>query len=137
MAEPIGATVRAGEEIIEMHQNKECLDLEKTATIVSSHSEGRGSADDSTVNPDPLAHLPEHFRKEIEEQSNVKSRKVSFKVRHRVCFRTTHYQELYRFAGTQEKFLMFAGTIFALGSGAAFPLMTIIFGSVSLLVSIF
>ena len=91
MAEPTGATVKAGEEIIEMHQNMEFRDLETTVTNLSSHSEGRGSGDDSTVNPDPLAHLPEHFRKEIEEQSNVKSRKVSFKVRHRVCFRITHY----------------------------------------------
>jgi hypothetical protein len=80
MADPTGIAARAEEEVFEMEKKRGLRDTEKTVTGVSPSSEGRGSGDATTVNPDPLAHLPEHFRKEIEEQSAVSSRKVSFKV---------------------------------------------------------
>jgi len=77
MADPTGAIALEATEIFEMEHNKErrganvVLSLEKSAS---------GAYSGDVSDPDPLAHLPEHFRKEIEAQSQVVSRKVSFKV---------------------------------------------------------
>jgi len=138
MAEPSGATAKAGEEVMFMHENREVQATEKKPGRGSSTSEDRtgGDADSNIGNPDPLAHLPEHFRKEIEEQTVLSARKVSFKVRIATSD-ITYSEELFQFAGSREKLLMFVGSIFALGSGAAFPLMTIIFGSVIFILDAF
>jgi hypothetical protein len=56
--------------------NKELRDFESTAVSTDTSKTENGDG----VSLDPLAHLPEHFRKEIEAQSIVSSRKVSFKV---------------------------------------------------------
>jgi hypothetical protein len=56
--------------------NKEMRDFE--STVISTEASKTENA--NNANPDPLAHLPEHFRKEIEAQCTVSSRKVSFKV---------------------------------------------------------
>ena len=78
MADPTGANARETIEIFEIERNKEqrdataVLSLEKSTSDSTKHGNGN--------NPDPLAHLPEHFRKEIEAEAQVVSRKVSFKV---------------------------------------------------------
>ena len=79
MAEPTGINVQGMSDVVEMHENKEIHDVEKTVVdsemSVASHS-GRSPSGDI----DPLSRLPEQFRKEIEAQATVKSRKVGFKV---------------------------------------------------------
>ena len=80
MAEPTGINVQGASDIVEMHEKKEAHDAEKTV-IASSKSGASNSAQSESGDIDPLSHLPEHFRKEIEAQATVKSRKVGFRVR--------------------------------------------------------
>jgi hypothetical protein len=128
MAELNSSSVQGTRDLLEMEDNKELRDIGSTGGGSSGDSKSR---DDSAVNPDPLAHLQEHFRKEIEAQATVKSRNVSFKVCQVVSRDSdANFQELFRFAGRQEKLLMLSGSIMAIGSGSAMPLMVIIFGSV-------
>lgn len=79
MAEPTGTIIQGTSDVVEMHEKKEIHDIEKTAVdsdmSVASHS-GRSTSGDA----DPLSYLPDQFRKEIEAQATVKSRKVGFKV---------------------------------------------------------
>jgi len=79
MAEPMGMTVQGATDVVEMHENKEIHDAEKKV-VDSSKSVASQSGQSGSGEIDPLSHLPEHFRKEIEAQATVKSTKVSFKV---------------------------------------------------------
>jgi len=79
MADPTGANAREVTEIFDMEQNKELEDARAVLSLEKSTSGTTKEGDDSS--PDPLAHLPDHYRKEIEVQAQVLSRKVSFKVR--------------------------------------------------------
>lgn len=81
MAEPTGMTVQGASDVVEMHEKKETHDAKKTV-VDSSKSVASNSGQSGTGDTDPLGHLPERFRREIEAQATVKSRKVSFKV----CF---------------------------------------------------
>ena len=85
MAEPTAMNVQGLSNIVEMHEKKESHDAEKTV-MDSSNPDFSQSGQSGTGDIDPLSHLPEHFRKEIEAQATVKSRKVRFKVDPR-CFR--------------------------------------------------
>jgi|SRR5271170_3390738 hypothetical protein len=77
MADPTGAIALEATEIFEMEHDKEQRDAATVLALEKSASEAHsGDGGD----PDPLAHLPEHFRKEIEAQAQVVSRKISFKV---------------------------------------------------------
>ena len=77
MAAPTGAIALEATEIFEMEHNKERTDANAVLSLENSPS---GAYSGDVSDPDPLAHLPEHFRKEIEAQAQVVSRKVSFKV---------------------------------------------------------
>lgn len=77
MAKPSAANIREAAEVLEMDKYKEAVDTEK---IVSTEYSSSGPSASGDADPDPLAHLPENFRKEIEAQATVVSRKVSFKV---------------------------------------------------------
>ena len=74
----LGSSTQPGTRLdLELYDNKELKDVGDTAIDDSlTGKAGYGCGAD----PDPLAHLPEHFRKEIEAQVTVASRKVSFKV---------------------------------------------------------
>ena len=81
MAEISTGSAAGVKELIQEEENYQLGSSEK------SKPSGRYSVDASSDEkseggkPDLLAHLPEHFRKEIEAQSVVNSRRVSFKVR--------------------------------------------------------
>ena len=77
MADPTGAIALEATEIFEMEYNEERRDAKAVLCLENSAS---GAYSGDVSDPDPLAHLPEHFRKEIEAQAQVVSRKVSFKV---------------------------------------------------------
>jgi hypothetical protein len=78
MTELTEANVGGAADISETGEyNKEAECTEKIISAENSSSGPRTSGDGDL---DPLAHLPEHFRKEIEAQATVVLRKVSFKV---------------------------------------------------------
>jgi hypothetical protein len=79
MAEPTGLSALLGDEVMVLERN-ESNHAEKNPNRRNSASEKGVSGCANDIKPDPLALLPEHFRKEIEEQSIISSRKVSFKV---------------------------------------------------------
>lgn len=79
MAEPTAMNVQGMNDIVRMHEEKEMRDAEKTV-VDSSKADASQSGQSGSGDIDPLGHLPEHFRKEIEAQATLKSRKVSFRV---------------------------------------------------------
>ena len=78
MAELSASSVQGTRDTLEMEDNKAAHDVE--TTVVAGSSNASKAGDEGGANPDPLAHLPEHFRKEIEAQATVKTRKVTTKV---------------------------------------------------------
>lgn len=78
MADPMGANAQGAIEVFEIERNKEQRDVTAVLSLEKSTSDATKNGDGN--NPDPLAHLPERFRKEIEAEAQVVSRKVSFKV---------------------------------------------------------
>ena len=83
MAEPTGINVQGISDVVDMHQKKDIHDVEKTV-VESDKSIASHSGRDSSGDVDPISHLPQHYRKEIEAQATVKSRKVGFKVIFRI-----------------------------------------------------
>jgi len=78
MAEPGAVNAREIGEIFEREENFK--EMRQTEKITSGDSSSSGQRNSGDVSPDPLAHLPENFRKEIEAQSKVVTQKISFKV---------------------------------------------------------
>jgi hypothetical protein len=132
MAKSTAMNLEKSTDVFEMSDDKGNRETEKVVTVENTVvAEQRNLGDGAGAVSDPLAHLPEHFRKEIEAQATVISRKVSLMVMNE-SRDEANLQELFRFAGSREKLLMVVGTLMAIGSGAAFPLMIVIFGSVLL-----
>ena len=74
--------------------------------------------EDKSPDEDPFAHLPEHEAAILRRQVEIPSVKVT-------------YFMLYRYATRNDVIIMVVGSICAIAAGAALPLMTIIFGSLT------
>ncbi|KAI5365024.1 Putative Type 1 protein exporter [Septoria linicola] len=74
--------------------------------------------DDDQKKQDPLAHLPEHEAAILRRQLEIPPVKVT-------------YSKLYRYATRNDFLIIIVSAICAIAAGAALPLMTIIFGSLT------
>jgi hypothetical protein len=79
MAEPSGFGAFELGEVLEEEAKREEHRARDPEKVVSSSYSSSGAPEEDAV-PDPLARLPEKFRKEIEAQVEVKSRRATFPV---------------------------------------------------------
>jgi hypothetical protein len=80
MAEPTSGNIQIAHEVLEMDHERETRQTETVASKEGSSSESIRAENAADPYPDPLSHLPERFRKELEAQATVLSRRVSFGV---------------------------------------------------------
>jgi hypothetical protein len=70
----------AWEIVVQLERNRAATVAESIITVNSSRYNLRGCGEYDKDVRDSLTHLPEHLRKEIEAQVDVKTRPVSFRV---------------------------------------------------------
>jgi len=80
MAEPTARNAKLAAGIMEHEASLESEEIEHQNEKSDSPARQTGDHPGADGTPDPLASLPERFRKELEAQSFVVSQKVSFKV---------------------------------------------------------
>ena len=81
MAEPTARNAKLAAGILDHETSRESEEVEKQNEKSNSSAQHPDDQTGPDGTPDPLANLPEKFRKELEAQSVIVSRKVSFKVR--------------------------------------------------------
>jgi hypothetical protein len=79
MAEPTGLGASEFGEVMEEEEKREKQQVRDPEKLECSTNSSSGPPEEDAA-PDPLARLPEKFRKEIEAQVEVKSRRATFRV---------------------------------------------------------